>query len=277
MIVDRLVVRLPAAPLTRRTIRWTPITACCGASSTRAWPRTTGPEPGRSRCSATRCASTCPRASPGHHEAAASPLDHPRAALVPGGRHQRRRPAGQRRDDLGRVGGRARRSRPGLRPAMALLGQARRRQRRPDRVAARRDPAQPRFPPPDRLGLEPGRPRPDGARPLPLPVPVLRERRAPLLPALPALRRRFPGRAVQHRELRAPDPHDRPGDGARGRRLRAHVRRLEQTRTLLDRAPRPLPRLALNPEVRDLFAFRYEDITIAGYDPHPAISAPVAV
>ncbi|MCJ2092859.1 thymidylate synthase [Methylobacterium sp. J-072] len=59
----------------------------------------------------------------------------------------------------------------------------------------------------------------------------------------------------------------------------AHLYRnhLEQTRTLLDRAPRPLPRLALNPEIRDLFAFRYEDITIAGYDPHPAISAPVAV
>ncbi|MDF2597628.1 MAG: thymidylate synthase [Methylobacterium brachiatum] len=59
----------------------------------------------------------------------------------------------------------------------------------------------------------------------------------------------------------------------------AHLYRnhLEQTRTLLDRAPRPLPRLELNPEVRDLFAFRYEDITIAGYDPHPAISAPVAV
>ncbi|MCJ2141831.1 thymidylate synthase [Methylobacterium sp. E-066] len=59
----------------------------------------------------------------------------------------------------------------------------------------------------------------------------------------------------------------------------AHLYRnhLEQTRTLLDRAPRPLPRLELNPEIRDLFAFRYEDITIAGYDPHPAISAPVAV
>ncbi|MDP4005318.1 thymidylate synthase [Methylobacterium sp. NEAU K] len=59
----------------------------------------------------------------------------------------------------------------------------------------------------------------------------------------------------------------------------AHLYRnhLEQTRTLLARAPRPLPRLRLNPEVRDLFAFRYEDFTVEGYDPHPAIAAPVAV
>ncbi|MCJ2136528.1 thymidylate synthase [Methylobacterium sp. J-026] len=59
----------------------------------------------------------------------------------------------------------------------------------------------------------------------------------------------------------------------------AHLYRnhLEQTRTLLARAPRPLPQLRLNPEVRDLFAFRYEDVSVAGYDPHPAIAAPVAV
>lgn len=59
----------------------------------------------------------------------------------------------------------------------------------------------------------------------------------------------------------------------------AHLYRnhLEQTRTLLARAPRPLPRLRLNPAVRDLFAFRYEDFSVEGYDPHPAIAAPVAV
>ncbi|WP_375456986.1 thymidylate synthase [uncultured Methylobacterium sp.] len=59
----------------------------------------------------------------------------------------------------------------------------------------------------------------------------------------------------------------------------AHLYRnhLDQARLQLTRAPRPLPRLRLNPEVRDLFAFRYADIAIEGYDPHPAIRAAVAV
>ena len=51
----------------------------------------------------------------------------------------------------------------------------------------------------------------------------------------------------------------------------------EQAREQLARSPRPLPRLWLNPEVRDLFGFRFEDIRIDGYDPHPPIKAPVAV
>lgn len=52
---------------------------------------------------------------------------------------------------------------------------------------------------------------------------------------------------------------------------------VEQARLQLTREPRPLPRLVLNPEVRVLEDFRYEDIAIEGYDPHPAIKAPVAV
>ncbi len=43
------------------------------------------------------------------------------------------------------------------------------------------------------------------------------------------------------------------------------------------REPRPLPVMKLNPAVKDLFAFKYEDFTLENYDPHPAIKAPVAV
>ena len=51
----------------------------------------------------------------------------------------------------------------------------------------------------------------------------------------------------------------------------------EQARLQLSRQARPLPNLKLNPEVRSLFDFRFEDIEIIGYDPHPAIKAEVAV
>jgi len=51
----------------------------------------------------------------------------------------------------------------------------------------------------------------------------------------------------------------------------------EQARAQLAREPRPLPRLRLNPEVAELDAFRFEDVAIEGYQPHPAIAAPVAV
>ncbi len=52
---------------------------------------------------------------------------------------------------------------------------------------------------------------------------------------------------------------------------------VEQARLQLSREARPLPQLKLNPEVRSIFDFRYEDIVIEGYQPHPAIKAEVAV
>ena len=56
-----------------------------------------------------------------------------------------------------------------------------------------------------------------------------------------------------------------------------YLNHLEQARQQLARAARPFPRMALNPAVEDVFAFRYEDFTLEGYDPHPAIKAPIAV
>ena len=52
---------------------------------------------------------------------------------------------------------------------------------------------------------------------------------------------------------------------------------LEQVQLQLSREPRALPTMRINPEVRDIFAFRFEDFTLEGYDPHPHIPAPVAV
>jgi thymidylate synthase len=51
----------------------------------------------------------------------------------------------------------------------------------------------------------------------------------------------------------------------------------EQARLQLTREPRTLPTLRLNRDVRDVRAFQYEDIEVVGYDPHPAIKAPIAV
>jgi thymidylate synthase len=52
---------------------------------------------------------------------------------------------------------------------------------------------------------------------------------------------------------------------------------IEQAHLQLSRSPRPLPVMKINPDVKDIFGFRYEDFSLQGYDPHPHIKAEVAV
>ncbi len=56
-----------------------------------------------------------------------------------------------------------------------------------------------------------------------------------------------------------------------------YLNHLDQARLQLSREARPLPQMKINPQVKSLFEFRYEDFALEGYDPHPAIRAPVAV
>lgn len=52
---------------------------------------------------------------------------------------------------------------------------------------------------------------------------------------------------------------------------------IEQAKLQLTREPRPLPTMKINPDVKDIFSFKFEDFTLENYDPHPHIKAPVAI
>jgi thymidylate synthase len=59
----------------------------------------------------------------------------------------------------------------------------------------------------------------------------------------------------------------------------AHIysNHMDQVKLLLSREPKPLPKLKLNPEIKNIFDFTYEDIEVVDYDPHPVIKAEVAI
>jgi thymidylate synthase len=52
---------------------------------------------------------------------------------------------------------------------------------------------------------------------------------------------------------------------------------MEQARLQIEREPRPLPSMKINPAVRSIFDFKFSDFTLENYDPHPSIKAPIAV
>jgi thymidylate synthase len=59
--------------------------------------------------------------------------------------------------------------------------------------------------------------------------------------------------------------------------MHIYENQLPMVKEQLTRSPKSLPKLWLNSEVKDLFSFKYEDIKLIGYDPHPTIKMPVAV
>ena len=56
-----------------------------------------------------------------------------------------------------------------------------------------------------------------------------------------------------------------------------YLNHLEQAELQLTRSPRPLPRMIINPDVKDIFSFRYEDFQLTDYNPYPHIKADVSV
>ena len=199
-------------------------------------------------------------------------------------RHQHRLSQGAWGLDLGRMGRRRRRSRPGLRQAMARLGGAGRADIRSDRLGHRRDPPQPQFAPARRLGLERGRHRAHEARALPLPVPVLRRPTAGSPASSTSARpTSFSACRSTSRATRC-SPISSPAN-AGSRRASSSIRsatRISISITRIRRASsspaRPARcRSSRSATVGSIFDLNADAIAFEGYDPWPAIKAPVAV
>src|SRR3954468_11441692 len=124
------------------------------------------------------------------------------------------------------MGGFFRGARTGLRGAVAIVADPGRRACRSDHRGARDAAERSGLAADDRVGVERGGSAVDGPGAVPRDVPVLRGGRQAVLPALPAQRRSLPGRAVQHRLLRAADPHGGAAGGAGAGRLHLGRRRL---------------------------------------------------
>jgi len=56
-----------------------------------------------------------------------------------------------------------------------------------------------------------------------------------------------------------------------------YLNHLDQVKLQLSREPRPLPEMKINPDVKDIFSFRFDDFELVNYDPHPHIKGAVAV
>ena len=162
--------------------------------------------------------------------------------MVPQGLHQYRLPQGARRLDLGRMGRRERRPRPGVWLPVALLAGAGRPPHRPDRQPDGDAEEESGLAPADRLRLEPGADRRDGPAALPRAVPVLRRRRQAQLPALPTFGGHLPRRTLQYRQLCPADP-----DGGAGRRPAAGRVHLDRRRLPPVRQPPGAGRPAADP------------------------------